>query len=266
MNIDVVVLAAGKGTRMRSQLAKVLHPLAGKSLIRHVLDTARAIKPRDIAVVIGHQGDQVKAELGDGLKWVEQQEQRGTGHAVQLGLSALQQDSVVLVLYGDVPLVTEATLSSAIEAANKGAVALVTAHFADPAQLGRIVRNAAGEITAIVEFKDASPEQRQITEINSGILAAPAARLAPWLAALKPNNAQGELYLTDVIAMAVADGVRVTGIDAASAAEVTGVNDRRPACRIRTYLPEPAGRCLDATGCNSGRPKSIRRARRSYCR
>ncbi|XOV83810.1 MAG: bifunctional UDP-N-acetylglucosamine diphosphorylase/glucosamine-1-phosphate N-acetyltransferase GlmU [bacterium] len=245
MNTDVVVLAAGKGTRMRSEQAKVLHTLAGKSLLQHVLDTAHSINPREIAVVVGHQAEQVQASVAAGPKWVLQNEQRGTGHAVQLGAAALGQDGVILVLYGDVPLVTQDTLARTVEAAKKGAVALVTAHFKDPAQLGRIVRDDGGNIAAIVEFKDADDTQRQINEINSGILAAPATLLTPWLAALQPNNAQGELYLTDVIAMAVADGVTVTGIEARAPVEVTGVNDRAQLAALeRVYQQNQAAQLM----------------------
>ncbi len=254
MNTDVVVLAAGKGTRMRSDRAKVLHQLAGKSLLQHVLDTAQSVNPREIAVVVGHQAEQVQASIAPGPTWVMQEEQRGTGHAVQLGLSALGDDGVVLVLYGDVPLVTQDTLTRTVQAARKGSVALVTTHFEDAAQLGRIVRDDNGDIISIVEFKDASETQRDIKEINSGILAAPTGLLAPWLAALQPNNAQGELYLTDVIAMAVADGITVTGIEAHAPVEVAGINDRVQLAQLERIYQQNQAEQLMAQGVSLADP------------
>jgi bifunctional UDP-N-acetylglucosamine pyrophosphorylase/glucosamine-1-phosphate N-acetyltransferase len=167
MQTDIVVLAAGKGTRMQSNLAKVLHRLAGKPLINHVLDTARGLSPRNIAVVIGHQGSAVQAALTDlpqhpDLVWVEQSKQLGTGHAVKLAKDQLPDDGVMLVLYGDVPLISHATILACEQAAKTGALGLVVAEFSDPAELGRIVRDSDGSITSIVEFKDADDQQRKI--------------------------------------------------------------------------------------------------------
>lgn len=247
MNLDVVILAAGKGTRMRSQLAKVLHPLAGRPLIQHVVDAAAPLKPRNLAIVVGHQAEDVQAYLGDGPIWIHQAQQQGTGHAVKLAMAQLPGDGVILVLYGDVPLVSQTTLERALEAAAGGAVGLVTADFDDPAELGRIVRNSDGNIECIVEFKDASEEQRAIREINSGIMAVPAAQLQSWLDDVAPHNAQGEYYLTDIIAMAVRDGVEVQGVQAARPEEVSGVNDRvQLAALERIYQRAEAERLMRA--------------------
>ena len=224
--LDVVVLAAGKGTRMRSKLPKVLHQLAGRSLLSHVLHAAESLHPREVAVVVGHQAEDVRAAIDKPVRWVDQQEQNGTGHATQLALEGTAGDGVVLVLYGDVPLVNTETLKEAVESARKGNLAIVTAEFDDPAQLGRMVRNAKGYIERIVEFKDASEAERQIKEINSGILAAPASLLVQWLDRVKPNNAQGEYYLTDVVELAHQDDVQIDGILASDPNDVVGVNDR----------------------------------------
>ncbi len=226
MILDVIILAAGKGTRMRSSKAKVLHELAGRSLISHVIGTAQQLQPRQVAVVVGHQADEVQASVASEHAWVLQRQQLGTGHAVAQAMASLAGDGVVLVLYGDVPLIDIQTLVDCCAAAAAGQVGLVTADFVDPGELGRIVRDDRGCIRRIVEYKDANDEQRAICEINSGILAAPASKLTNWLSAIKPNNAQGEYYLTDIIAMAVADGVEVAGITALNPVDVTGVNDR----------------------------------------
>lgn len=225
-SVDVVVLAAGKGTRMRSAQPKVLHQIAGRSMLEHVLHTATQLQPRGLHVVVGHGADAVQAEFSDApIDWVMQQQQLGTGHAVREALPGIAEDSIVLVLYGDVPLITTATLQACVAAAANG-LALITAHMTDPAQLGRIVRDANGGVEQIVEYKDASPEQRAICEINSGILAAPAQLLRDHLARLTTDNAQGEYYLTDVISSCVGDGVPVVGLAVDSPLEVAGVNDR----------------------------------------
>ena len=194
MNLDVVILAAGKGTRMRSNHAKVLHTLAGRSLVQHVVHTASTLQPARLAVVVGHQAAEVMAHLGDGPVWVQQADQLGTGHAVRLAMQALPpapsgDEGVTLILYGDVPLVSQQTLSAAIDAARSGCVGLVTAEFDNPAELGRIIRNGAGRIQRIVEYRDASPQERDICEINSGIMALPSARLRTWLQRIEPHNA-----------------------------------------------------------------------------
>ena len=246
-NLDIVILAAGKGTRMRSAKAKVLHEIAGQPMLGHVLEVAQQLNPRNIAVVVGHQADKVKSSFPDDLLWVDQTEQLGTGHAVKLAMQQLPDDGLVLVLYGDVPLVSLETLSAAVAAAESSHVGLVTAVFDDPAELGRIVRNDTDAIQKIVEFKDADAATRQIDEINSGIVAAPTAKLKPWLTAIKPNNKQGEYYLTDIIAMAVNDDVDVVGVKALIPEEVTGVNDRLQLAELeRVYQRQQANILMQA--------------------
>ncbi|HXH04665.1 MAG TPA: bifunctional UDP-N-acetylglucosamine diphosphorylase/glucosamine-1-phosphate N-acetyltransferase GlmU [Candidatus Competibacteraceae bacterium] len=228
MALSVVILAAGLGKRMVSDLPKVLHPLAGRPLLAHVLDTAAALQAQRRLVVIGHGAERVRACFAgqDSLIWVEQAVQLGTGHAVAQALPAVPDADTVLVLYGDVPLVRRETLGPLIDRAACGGVGLLSAVLDDPSGYGRIVRDGAGRVLRIVEEKDASAEERAIREINTGILAAPAARLRDWVERLDNRNAQGEYYLTDIIALAVAEGVTVQAVVAGDAAEVAGVNDR----------------------------------------
>ena len=224
--LHVVILAAGQGKRMVSDLPKVLHPLAGKPLLRHVVDTAIQLLPSRCVVVYGHGGAQVQARLSDKtLLWAEQAEQRGTGHAVAQALPLLPGHGQVLVLYGDVPLTRLETLSRLCEAAQDG-VAILTVNLPDSTGYGRIVRGADGQVQRIVEEKDATPAEKAITEVNTGILVLPAAHLPRWLGRLENNNAQGEFYLTDVIAMAVAEGVPVHAAQPTAAWEVLGVNSK----------------------------------------
>lgn len=224
--LEVIVLAAGQGSRMTSAQPKVLHPLAGKPLLAHVLTTVSALNPDRVHVVIGHGAEQVRgAFAGDDVNWVEQKARRGTGHAVSQAMPDVDPQSTVLVVYGDVPLIGESTLKATAEVAAPGKLALVTAELDDPTGLGRILRED-GQICGIVEHRDASDEQRRIREINTGILAAPRRLLMPWLERLSPDNAQGEYYLTDAVAMAVADGVPVAGLDVEDPLEITGINTR----------------------------------------
>ena len=229
MNRDVIILAAGKGSRMKSSTAKVLHRIGGMPMVDHVLQSAAQLQPQSINVVLGHQADTIRDHL-DASSWawreVVQAQQLGTGHAVKLALEGLDDEGIALVLYADVPLVNLAILEQCIAAAETGAVGLVTAVFDDAAELGRIIRDEREQIQAIVEYKDASAEQRAVREINSGILAAPTKLLKQWLERVAPNNNQGEYYLTDIIAMAVGDGIAVSGIVAEEPADVAGVNDR----------------------------------------
>jgi bifunctional UDP-N-acetylglucosamine pyrophosphorylase/glucosamine-1-phosphate N-acetyltransferase len=214
LGLSTIILAAGQGKRMRSDLPKVLQPLAGRPLLSHVLDTARALNAEDIAVVYGHGGNEVQAACGaDDLRWALQAEQLGTGHAVQMAAPGIPDASQALILYGDVPLLTVATLRRLIDATAADEVSVLTVELADPTGYGRIIR-VAGKVTASIEERDATDEQRAVTEINTGVMSAPGARLKGWLAALKNDNAQGEYYLTDIIAMAVRDGVTVNGIKA----------------------------------------------------
>jgi bifunctional UDP-N-acetylglucosamine pyrophosphorylase/glucosamine-1-phosphate N-acetyltransferase len=225
-SLDVVILAAGKGTRMRSACPKVLHRLAGLPLLEHVIRTALTLKPRAVHVVYGHGGESVPETLGSlPVNWVKQEPQLGTGHAVQQAMPAVQSGSV-LVLYGDVPLIRHATLEPLVESARRGRLGLLTAELADPSGYGRIVRDAAGGVTRIVEHKDASEAERTIREINTGILAAPAGRLRDWLTALRNHNAQGEYYLTDIIGMAAAEGVAIEAGQPQAEWEILGVNSK----------------------------------------
>ena len=232
-----MVLAAGKGRRMRSELPKVLHELAGRPLLRHVVDAARGLDPEALHVVVGEGGDRVRAHLPDpGLRWVWQHERLGTGHALRQAMPEVPDGATLLVLCGDVPLVSRATLEAARAAAATGALALVTVSVDDPSGYGRILSDPAGRIAGVVEERDAGPREREIAEINSGILAAPARDLRRWLGRLQRRNAQGEYYLTDVVAHAVADGTRTARVRAASPEEVLGVNDRVQLARLERHL------------------------------
>ena len=248
MSLDIVILAAGQGTRMRSALPKVLHPVAGKPMLGHVIDTARKLAPRKIHVVIGHGAELVRERLtADDINFVLQSEQLGTGHAVAQALPALQAEKV-LILYGDVPLTQVETLTRLLEQANDSQLGLLTVNLANPAGYGRIVRNAAGVVQAIVEHKDASDAQRAIREGNTGILAVPGKRLGDWLGRLSNSNAQGEYYLTDVIAMAVADGLVVATETAQDEMEVLGANDRIQLAQLERHYQHRAARQLMAQG------------------
>jgi bifunctional UDP-N-acetylglucosamine pyrophosphorylase/glucosamine-1-phosphate N-acetyltransferase len=225
--LSVIILAAGQGTRMRSNLPKVLQPLAGRPLLAHVLDTARRLGADDICVVYGHGGDTVPAALADdSLRWALQAEQLGTGHAVQQAMPATPEQNTVLILFGDVPLLTPATIDRLLAATGEDDLAVLSVDMDDPAGYGRIVRDRDA-VTGIVEQKDASEAQQDIREINTGVMVAPAARLRAWLENLSNDNAQDEYYLTDVVAMAVEDGVHVRGIKADNWTEVMGINDRK---------------------------------------
>ncbi|SDU03365.1 bifunctional UDP-N-acetylglucosamine diphosphorylase/glucosamine-1-phosphate N-acetyltransferase GlmU [Geopseudomonas guangdongensis] len=248
MSLEIVILAAGQGTRMRSALPKVLHPVAGKAMLGHVIDTARALNPQRIHVVIGHGADAVRERLAAAdLNFVLQEQQLGTGHALAQALPFIQAERV-LVLYGDVPLIEAPTLERLLAQAAPEQLALLTVELADPSGYGRIVRDAAGRVTAIVEQKDASAEQRAIREGNTGILALPGARLADWLGRLSNRNAQGEYYLTDVIAMAVADGLTVATAQPEDAMEVQGANDRLQLSQLERHYQQRAARRLMAQG------------------
>jgi bifunctional UDP-N-acetylglucosamine pyrophosphorylase/glucosamine-1-phosphate N-acetyltransferase len=248
MSLDIVILAAGQGTRMRSALPKVLHPVAGQSMLGHVIATARQLQPQGIHVVIGHGAERVRERLAaDDLNFVLQAEQLGTGHAVAQALPALSAERV-LILYGDVPLIEAETLQRLLANVADEQLALLTVDLVDPTGYGRIVRDAAGVVQAIVEHKDATPEQRQICEGNTGILAVPGKRLGDWLGRLSNSNAQGEYYLTDVIAMAVADGLLVATEQPQDAMEVQGANDRIQLAELERHYQQRAARRLMAQG------------------
>ena len=244
--VDVVIMAAGKGTRMKSSLPKVLHALAGRPLLHHVLETAATLMARRVVLVTGHGAEQVEAACvvpaahgGFSLATVRQAPQLGTGHAVQQAVPALADDGIVVILSGDVPLTESDTLFHLIAATGGTQPALLTLEMPDPTGYGRIVRSPEGAVLAIVEQKDASPEQRAITEVYSGIMAIPAADLKRWLARLDNRNAQAEYYLTDIVKFAVADGVAVVAHKISDAVQVAGVNSPRQlaelerACQLR---------------------------------
>ncbi|WP_072431321.1 MULTISPECIES: bifunctional UDP-N-acetylglucosamine diphosphorylase/glucosamine-1-phosphate N-acetyltransferase GlmU [unclassified Pseudomonas] len=248
MSLEIVILAAGQGTRMRSALPKVLHPVAGNSMLGHVIHSARQLDPQRIHVVIGHGADAVRERLAaDDLNFVLQDRQLGTGHAVAQAVPFISADTV-LILYGDVPLIEVDTLQRLLEHVTPDQLGLLTVELDDPTGYGRIVRNAAGQVTAIVEQKDANEAQRAIIEGNTGILAVPAKRLDGWLSRLSNNNAQGEYYLTDVIAMAVADGLVVATEQPLDAMEVQGANDRRQLAELERHYQLRAARRLMAQG------------------
>lgn len=248
MNLHIVILAAGQGTRMRSTLPKVLHPVAGKPMLGHVLDCARAMQPQQIHVVIGHGADQVREQLAAAdINWVVQAEQLGTGHAVAQALPQVKDADQVLVLYGDVPLLQQATLQQLSQQAGSQALGLLTVMMHDPSGYGRIVRNAAGQVQAIVEQKDASAEQLLIREGNTGIMAIPGTQVQGWLTSLSSDNAQGEYYLTDVVALAVEQGVAVEVVHAGDEEEVLGANNRQQLATLeRSYQRRQADRLMTA--------------------
>jgi bifunctional UDP-N-acetylglucosamine pyrophosphorylase/glucosamine-1-phosphate N-acetyltransferase len=224
--MNIVILAAGQGKRMYSNLPKVLHPLAGKALVSHVIDTARALSPRRLCLVYGHGGDAVRVALdAPDLSWALQEPQLGTGHAVRQALPFLEERGTTLVLYGDVPLIRVETLQKLVNAATDG-LAILTVELADPQGYGRIVRNSAGNVVRIVEQKDASADELKIREINTGIMAMPTQRLGEWLGRLSNDNAQKEYYLTDIVSMAVDAGLPVRATQPEHEWEVLGVNSK----------------------------------------
>ena len=224
--MNIVILAAGQGKRMHSNLPKVLHPVAGKALAQHVIDTARSLQPERLVVVFGHGGDAVRSTLDAAdISWVRQEPQLGTGHAVAQALPLLAGDGQTLVLYGDVPLTRVATLRRLLHAGRDG-LSILTVDLANPTGYGRIVRDAAGKVLRIVEEKDATAEEKGIREVNTGIMAIPSARLADWLGRLSNDNAQGEYYLTDIVALAVAEGLPVHTAQPEGEWEVLGVNSK----------------------------------------
>ncbi len=234
--MNVVILAAGQGKRMHSNLPKVLHPLAGKPLARHVIDTARSLQPEKLVVVFGHGGEMVRSTLDAGdISWALQEPQLGTGHAVAQALPLISREGQTLVLYGDVPLTRASSLKRLLQAGHDG-LSILTVDLPNPTGYGRIVRDAAGNVQRIVEEKDATPQEKTIREVNTGIMAIPTARLADWLGRLSNDNAQGEYYLTDIVALAVAEGLPVCTAQADDEWEVLGVNSKVQLARLeRVY-------------------------------
>jgi bifunctional UDP-N-acetylglucosamine pyrophosphorylase / glucosamine-1-phosphate N-acetyltransferase len=247
MPLEIVVLAAGQGKRMYSTLPKVLHVLSDRSLLSHVLRAARELNPKAVHIVYGHGGERIRAAFGtESVCWAHQAEQLGTGHAVAQAMPAVEEGSTVLVLYGDVPLISPTTLRNLISEAGAHRLGLLTAELADPHGYGRIIRNETGKVVRIVEQKDATSDQAAVREVNTGILAAPASRLRGWLARLENCNAQREYYLTDIVGMAVADGVEIVTRQPRAVWEILGINSKRELAELeRTYQKNTAQALLD---------------------
>ena len=246
--MEVVILAAGQGKRMRSALPKVLQPLAGRPLLAHVLASARALGVQRICIVHGHGGEAVRSRLdAPDLVWAEQNPQLGTGHAVLQAMPHLSDQGQVLVLYGDVPLIGEHTLTRLVDAAGQNWMALLTVKLDDPTGYGRILRDGAGRVTRIVEEKDATSDERRVHEINTGILVAPTAKLRSWLGRIGNDNAQGEYYLTDIIGLAVGDGMEIVTVTPDHVSETLGVNSKEQLASLeRVFQASVAHRLMDA--------------------
>ncbi len=258
MPLSIVILAAGQGKRMKSDLPKVLQPLAGQPLLSHVIAAAKALCPDAIHVVHGHGGEQVKKALADEpVSWVLQAEQLGTGHALAQAIPSIPDDHQVLVLFGDVPLVRSATLQQLIDDAGAQGFGLLTVVLEDPQGYGRIVRDNAGNVVRIVEEKDANTKERAIREINTGLMIAPARALRGWLAALKNDNAQGEYYLTDVIVMAARANMRVNAVISPTEAEVLGVNDKVQLAQLEAVLRAERAKALMLEGVTLADPARV---------
>ncbi|WP_419572060.1 bifunctional UDP-N-acetylglucosamine diphosphorylase/glucosamine-1-phosphate N-acetyltransferase GlmU [Rheinheimera sp.] len=257
MALNVVILAAGKGTRMKSALPKVLHKVAERSMVQHVIDTARSLGAQAVNLVYGYGAEQLQAALGEQpLNWVLQAEQLGTGHAVQQAVPHIADSDVVLVLYGDVPLTRKETLEALLAARPADGLAILTVKLANPTGYGRIMRTE-GKVVGIVEQKDASPEQLLINEVNSGIMALPGKQLKQWLGQLQNNNAQGEFYLTDIIAMAHADGVAIATAHPANPIETEGANNRVQLAQLERAYQARKAEELMLNGANLRDPARI---------
>jgi bifunctional UDP-N-acetylglucosamine pyrophosphorylase/glucosamine-1-phosphate N-acetyltransferase len=256
--LSIVILAAGEGKRMRSALPKVLQPLAGRPLLLHVIDTARTLAPSAIHVVYGHGGEQVRAALAAApVSWTLQEKQLGTGHALQQAMPQIPDDHRVLVLYGDVPLISRETLMQLAQLAGDDGLGLLTAHFEDPQGYGRIVRNARGLVQRIVEQKEATARELAIRECSTGVLVGPARRLRSWLGRLSRDNSQGEYYLTDIIALAVKEKVPVKALAASEPSEVLGVNDKAQLARLEDLCRARAARELLLAGVTLADPARV---------
>jgi len=258
MHLSVVILAAGEGKRMNSDLPKVLQPLAGQPLLQHVIRTAQGLRPANIYVVYGHGAAQVQAALShEAVEWILQAQQLGTGHAVMQAMSVIPDEHIVLVLYGDVPLIRAPALKKLLAAAGEGALALLSVELDDPTGYGRIMRGADGRVGAIVEHRDASPDELGIREVNSGLMAASARRLREWLLGLESNNAQREFYLTDVVAGAVRAGSRVESVRIAPASQVMGVNDKIQLAQVEALYRRERAEELMLAGATLADPQRI---------
>lgn len=257
LHLNIIILAAGQGTRMKSSLPKVLHPLAGKALVQHVINVSKKLNPEIINVVYGHGGELVQQKINDPeINWVLQAEQLGTGHAVDQVKDQLKDNQLVLILYGDVPLIKEETLIKLLEQAKDG-FSLLTVNLENPQGYGRIVRNTKDLVENITEEKDASADVKKINEVNTGILAVKADLLKNWLSKLDNNNAQEEYYLTDVIAMAVKDGYTVETTQPDNEHEVMGVNNRLQLAELERHYQQEQANSLMAGGVTLADPKRI---------
>ncbi len=257
MPLTIIILAAGQGTRMRSNLPKVLQPLAGRPLLAHVVATAHELDAEDVCVVYGHGGESVPEAIGDdSLRWALQAEQLGTGHAVQQAMPATPDDNQVLILFGDVPLLTADTLRRLLAETGPDELAVLSVDLEDPTGYGRILREGDG-VVGIVEQKDADESQRAIREINTGVMVCAASRLRAWLDNLGNDNAQGEYYLTDVVAMAVAEGVAVRGVKAENWTEVMGINDKKQLAEAERALQARLVEELMAAGVGFADPARV---------
>jgi bifunctional UDP-N-acetylglucosamine pyrophosphorylase/glucosamine-1-phosphate N-acetyltransferase len=257
LNTSIVILAAGQGKRMHSALPKVLQPLAGSPLLQHVVECSRELGADDICVVYGHGGEQVRARIGgDEIRWALQAEQLGTGHAVQQAMPDTPDDNRVLILFGDVPLLRSQTLQKLVDACASNEVGVLTVEMDDPHGYGRIVRER-GEVVRNVEERDASSAEKAITEINTGVMCAPAMELKGWLGKLGNDNSQGEYYLTDVLGMAVDDGVVVRGVKADNQAEVMGINDKKQLAEAERALQARLVEKLQAQGVTFADPARV---------
>lgn len=249
MDFCVVILAAGKGTRMRSTLPKVLAPLAGRPLLEHVLATSNSLGSSANHVVYGYGGEAVREAMAQfDLHWALQEQQLGTGHAVAQALPAIADEQRVLVLYGDVPLITEADLRPLLDVDDPTVVSVLTVELSDPTGYGRIIRAADGNISKIVEEKDANDAEKAVTEVNTGIIAASASALKSWIAALSNENSQGEYYLTDIIEMAAKEGVSIVAVPASCEQNVAGVNDRKQLAQLERHFQRQIADQLMAEG------------------
>jgi bifunctional UDP-N-acetylglucosamine pyrophosphorylase/glucosamine-1-phosphate N-acetyltransferase len=256
--LSIVILAAGEGKRMKSAMPKVLQPLAGRPLLKHVIDTARSLEPATIYVVYGHGGDRVREVLkNEPVSWTLQAERLGTGHAAMQAMPNVPDDHVTLVLYGDVPLISRATLAALLSLAGPKQVSVLTMMLEDPAGYGRIVRNARGQVQKIVEQKDASGKELGIRECNTGVMAAPAKLLKKWLQNLKNENSQGEYYLTDIVALAAKEKIAVNPLVAAWVVEVLGVNDKAQLAELETAYRRQVARELMLAGVTIADPARL---------
>lgn len=253
--LSVVILAAGKGTRMYSDLPKVLHKVAGKPMVKHVIDTAKQLSADQIHLIYGHGADLLKARLADEpVNWVFQAEQLGTGHAMQQAAPFFKDDENILMLYGDAPLITKETLEKLIAAKPENGIALLTVNLENPTGYGRIIREN-GSVVAIVEQKDANPEQLKITEVNTGVMVSDGASFKKWLARLDNNNAQGEYYMTDVIGLANQDGFQVVAVTAEDIMEVEGANNRLQLNALERYYQRKQAKTLLLAGVSLADPE-----------